>query len=352
MKTLKVLYAIQGTGNGHISRAREIIPFLEERCLLDILVSGTQAEVKLNQIVNYKLKGLSFIFGKRGGVDLGKTYFRASMFRLYKEIKQLPVEKYDLIINDFEPVSAWAGHFGNIPVISLSHQAAVLDINSPQPDVVDNFGKFILKNYAPTNHAFGFHFKSYAKNIFTPVINQEIRDLEPSDKGHYTVYLPAYDDHKLKEVFSAFKQVKWEIFSKHNKGNHQFGNISIQPVNRENFISSLQNCTGVLCGAGFETPAEALFLEKKLMVIPMKSQYEQQCNAAALKTMNIPVIPNLGSEHSETISNWLENGKSIKVDYPDTTENVLDKLFELYYSGQMSETFLNRDNQIISKWNL
>jgi uncharacterized protein (TIGR00661 family) len=343
MKTLRVLYAIQGTGNGHISRAREIIPYLEERCLLEILVSGTQAEVKLNQIINYKLKGLSFIFGKRGGVDLGRTYFRASMFRLYKEIKQLPVDKYDLIINDFEPVSAWAGHFGNVPVISLSHQAAVLDDNAPQPLLNDNFAKFILKNYAPANHTFGFHFQPYANNIFTPVINQEIRDLEPSDKGHYTVYLPAYSDQKLIEIFSNFKQVRWEIFSKHNKKNFMSGNISIQPVNREKFICSLKNCTGVLCGAGFETPAEALFLGKKLMVIPMKFQYEQQCNAAALKTMDVDGIPFMGNEYLETIGKWIENGKIIRVNYPDITEYVLDKVFEFYYSGKVLEPILAKN---------
>jgi hypothetical protein len=37
---MKVLYAIQGTGNGHISRANEIIPILERRVNLDVLVSG------------------------------------------------------------------------------------------------------------------------------------------------------------------------------------------------------------------------------------------------------------------------------------------------------------------------
>lgn len=342
MKTLRVLYAIQGTGNGHISRAREIIPFLHERCILDILVSGTQAEVILDHIIDYKLKGLSFIFGKRGGVDLGRTYFRASMLRLYKEIKQLPVEKYDLIINDFEPVSAWAGHFGNVPVISLSHQAAVLDINSPQPDVVDNFGKFILRNYAPANHAFGFHFQPYADNIFTPIINQEIRRLRPTDKGHYTVYLPAYDDQKLMQVFSKFKEVNWEIFSKHNKISVQNGNLSIQPVNREKFIASLKDCTGVLCGAGFETPAEAIYLGKKLMVIPMKSQFEQQCNAAALKTMKVPVIAHLGEENFDSISHWLHNSESIKVNYPDITEKILDKVFDLYNSGKILEPFLDK----------
>jgi hypothetical protein len=43
------------------------------------------------------------------------------------------------------------------------------------------------------------------------------------------------------------------------------------------------NATGVLCGAGFETPAEAIYLRKKLLVVPMKNQYEQQCNGIAVE---------------------------------------------------------------------
>ena len=42
---MKILYAIQGTGNGHVSRAREIIPFLRKYGNVDILISGIHAEV-------------------------------------------------------------------------------------------------------------------------------------------------------------------------------------------------------------------------------------------------------------------------------------------------------------------
>ena len=35
---MKVLYALQGTGNGHVARAREIVPILASRCDLDVLV--------------------------------------------------------------------------------------------------------------------------------------------------------------------------------------------------------------------------------------------------------------------------------------------------------------------------
>jgi predicted glycosyltransferase len=41
---MKVLYAIQGTGNGHLSRAEDIVPQLRKRCQVDILVSGTQSQ--------------------------------------------------------------------------------------------------------------------------------------------------------------------------------------------------------------------------------------------------------------------------------------------------------------------
>ncbi len=74
---MKILYAIQGTGNGHISRARDIIPILARKGELDILISGTEADVELPFSVKYKFKGLSFVFGKKGGVDLMATYKKA-----------------------------------------------------------------------------------------------------------------------------------------------------------------------------------------------------------------------------------------------------------------------------------
>ena len=106
---MKILYAIQGTGNGHLSRARDIIPELHKKKVnLDILVSGTQADVQIPFPSTYQLKGLSFIFGKKGGVDMWRTYLKTNSAKLQKEIKSLPISDYDLIINDFEPVSAWA----------------------------------------------------------------------------------------------------------------------------------------------------------------------------------------------------------------------------------------------------
>lgn len=326
---MKVLYAIQGTGNGHLSRARDIIPILKKKPIeLDILLSGTQADIDLPYPINYSFKGLSFIFGKKGGVDVWKTYIRAKSRRLQKEIKSLPIEDYDLIINDFEPVSAWACKLKNIPCLSLSHQAAVLMKGSPKPKKMDPMGRLILRKYAPTTTQYGFHFKKYSENIFTPVIRQDIRKAKVEDKGHYTVYLPSYSDEKILKILAKIKDVKWEVFSKHHKKTFQNNRITIKPITNEAFIMSMASSKGVLCGAGFETPAEALFLYKKLMVIPMKGQYEQQCNAAALKELGVPVISSLKSKYIHQIKEWLESDKRIHVDYPDITEELIDRVLQ------------------------
>ena len=292
------------------------------------MVSGTQANVTLPYPIKYQLPGFSFIFGKKGGVDVWRTYLKSNAKKLYIDIKKIPVEDYDLVLNDFEPVSAWAAHLKKIPCIGLSHQAAVTNNKSPKPKKKDRLGSMVLKKYAPTSMEYGFHFKSYDHNIFTPIIRNQIRNLKPGNNGHYTVYLPAYDDKKLLKSLSGFEKIKWEVFSKHNLKEIKLNNVIIKPVNNEAFLESFRTCQGILCGAGFETPAEALFLQKKLMVIPMKGQYEQQCNAAALREMGIPIVKSLKKKHHLKINDWLESDQSITVDYPDKTEEIIDEVIK------------------------
>lgn len=323
---MKILYAIQGTGNGHLSRARDIIPLLQQKGELDILVSGIQADVDLPYPVKYTFKGLSFIFGKKGGIDLLATYRKGNLKRLYKEIQSLPVEEYDLVINDFEPVSAWACKMKHKPCIGLSHQAAVINKKSPKPKKKDPLGKAILHNYAPVTAAYGFHFGAYDKDIYTPVIRSQVREAQPVNEGHFTVYLPAYDDARIIKVLSQVKNTRWEVFSKHSKKEYTEKNVHIRPVNNDAFIKSMISCAGILCGAGFETPAEALFLKKKLMVIPMKGQYEQQCNAAALETMSIPVLKSLKLKRVEQIEKWVKGKNYISVNYPNITAKIISQL--------------------------
>jgi len=323
---VKILFAIQGTGNGHLSRARDVYPELKKYGEVDVLISGIQADVDFPYPVRYRYYGMSFIFGSHGGVDMIKTAQKLKLGKLIKDIRKLPVKAYDIIINDFEPVSAWACKLQKVPCISLSHQSAVLNEYAPQPKESDFVGKLVLKNYAPVTAAYGFHFKAFANNIFTPVIRKQVREMMPTDEGHYTVYLPSYDDETLLTHLSHFPNVKWQVFSKHNKEAYTKGNVQLQPIENDAFIKSMAASTGVLCGAGFEGPAEAMYLGKKLMVIPMLAQYEQQCNAAAMEKLGVPVIKTLSAKYYDNINWWLIDGKKITVDYPDQTAKIIEQL--------------------------
>ncbi len=327
---MKILYAIQGTGNGHLSRAVDIIPELKKYGELDLFVSGAQAEIALPYPVKYKSKGLSFYFGKTGGINFYKTFHNNSSRDVMKEISHFPVQKYDLIVNDFEPITAWAARKKDVRIVGLSHQSALLSKKSPRPKFVDPFGEWMLKNYAPIKKYVGFHFEEYDKNIFTPVIRSAIREARVRDDGHYTVYLPAYDDKKLVALFMKLPKVKWHIFSKHATSPYHIGRISVYPISGQDFVESVVSCTGVLCGAGFETPAEVLHLNKKLLVVPMKSQYEQHCNAASLKNLGVPVLKKVKKKYLKKIEKWIESSKVLNIEFPDIAGKAVERLIDKF----------------------
>jgi uncharacterized protein (TIGR00661 family) len=215
-----------------------------------------------------------------------------------------------------------------MPCISLSHQCAVLHPEAPRADYTDPIGKLVLEKYAPVTAAYGFHFRAIGDRIFTPVIRKEIRALHPVNNGHYTVYLPAFSDETIVKFLSNFPDVSWQVFSKHNKTPFSAGNIQVVPVNNDGFTHSLESCAGILCGAGFEGPAEAMYLGKKVMVVPMKGQYEQHLNAAGAKEMGASVIETLSDEYLPEVGNWLKNGIAISVNYPDITGSIVDTIVE------------------------
>jgi len=328
---MKILYAIQGTGNGHICRAKEVIPYLRQHGELDLLVSGIQSDINLPFEVKYAFKGMSFVFGKKGGIDLLNTYMKNHLHSFMKEVKSLPIEQYDLIINDFEPISAWAANLKNKNCIALSNQCAILSDAIPRPKKEDLIGKFILNHYAPSTAEYGFHYQPYAPHIFTPIIRSEIRKLNPENLEHYTVYLPAYDSKYIAEKLGMIQEVEWQVFAKncHQASKHK--NVKVYPIESELFLQSMSTAEGVICAAGFGTTSEALFLNKKLLVIPQKQQYEQQCNALALKKMGVPIVKHLRKKHLPKIKKWIESGKNVSVHFPDQTALIIETIVSNEY---------------------
>lgn len=332
---MRILYGVQGTGNGHISRAVDIVPALKMHGEVDILISGFQAELDLPFEVTYRRTGMSFVFGKRGGINFWQTWKRNKIRQFIKDIRSLNVRQYDLVITDFEPLTAWACRLAGKGCIGLSNQYAVLSASAPQARSNDRVGKFFLNHYAPVTTGYGFHFQRYDKRIYTPIVRKQVRELSVTDEGHYTVYVPAYSDKRLIKHLSKLKHVSWQVFSKHEKRSYTVGNVSVQPIDNDAFLKSLASSAGVLCAAGFATPSEALFLGKKLMVIPQKNQIEQQCNAVALKGMGVATMKSLKKKRIKRLCKWVSSKQVVQVDYPDITQELVGRIVRTQTASEM-----------------
>ena len=327
---MKIFYAVQATGNGHISRAMELLPHLEKYGTVDIFLSGANSSLPSDVPVKYRSTGLSLFYNCTGGLDYWQLMRSLKPWKLRKEIDELPVEKYDLVINDFEYITAAACAKKKIPSIQFGHQASFQSGKTPRPVKKNMTGEWVLKNYARATHYVGLHFDRYDEFIFPPVIKKEILEAEPTDNKYVTVYLPSYCEPQLIEIFQKFRDTRFEIFSSQSRLPRSKGNIVFLPVDRSLFNKSLIHCTGIITGGGFETPAEALHLGKKIMTIPIRGQYEQLCNAAALENLGIICLKKIDESFGHEFYNWIVCKRSVQRDFSTTIPEALEYLFSIH----------------------
>lgn len=324
---MKIFYAVQATGNGHISRAMELLPYLKEYGDVDIFLSGNNSNLKLEVPVKYRSKGLSLYYTCNGGLDYWQIARRLNPLSLRREIKELPLEDYDFIINDYEYITAAACKQRNLNSVNFGHQASFQSDKVPRPETISKSGEWMLRHFSKGTRYLGLHFKSYDDFILPPVIKKEILEAEPKDKGYITVYLPSYCEKELVAVFSKFREYRFEVFSKQSATIHETGNITFTPIDKKLFNKSLISCTALITGGGFETPAEALHLGKKMMVIPIRGQYEQCCNAAALRELGVMTLFRIDNTFQRAFEKWQQEYLPVKMDYSKSIPQSMERLF-------------------------
>lgn len=325
---MKIFYAIQATGNGHISRAMEIMPYLQQYGKVDVFLSGSNSHLQPDLPVRYRSAGVSLFYGNKGGLDYWRMWKELNIRRIWQEARTLPVEQYDIVLNDFESITSLACRLKQVPSLGFGHQASFQSSKTPRAKRFDPAGELVLKHYAPASANLGLHFRSYDKDIYSPVIKQEIVEATPTDKGHITVYLSHYSDEVVLQSLQQIPDVLFEVFSKKVKEPVQVKNCRLLPISNQGFTQSLIHAHGVITGAGFETPAEALYLAKKLLVLPIRGQYEQWCNAAAVQSFGVPVVEKMDAIFPAQVQNWLAGPEPEKLVLTHNTYELVQMAVE------------------------
>lgn len=320
---MHIFYGVQGTGNGHITRARVMAKELYKAGFeVDFQFTGRPFDKYFEMAVfnGYQLRhGLTFEVEK-GEVSYIKTFLKSKPITFIKDVNKLNLSAYDLVISDFEPVTAWTAKTQGVPVIGLGHQYAFKhDIPTKGGDPL---AKLVMKYFAPADTHIGLHWHHFGQPILPPII--EHQDALPAViKNKIIVYLPFEDTKTVIEHLRPFDKFEFHIYSPED-ATSPVDYINCNPLSREKFQEDLKDCAGVISNAGFELASEALMLGKKILVKPLHAQMEQISNAAALKKLGYGQVMN--DLDSLVIDHWLHNGHAVQVSFPNTAKILVEWL--------------------------
>lgn len=332
---MKIFYAIQATGNGHIARAKELIPYLQKYGQVDTFLSGDNSHLQPGFDITYRSKGLSFLYNAEGGIDYKKTIRQMQFKRAWKEALDLPIHKYDIIINDFESITSLASKMKNKTSIGVGHQYSFLSRKVPKPKFKSFMGEMVLQHFAPTNQRIGLHFLAYDNFILPPVIKEQIKMAKISNMGHITVYLSQYSALAIREALSKCPQYQFQVFTQFVTQEITEGNITYLPIDNKRFAKSMCAASGIITGGGFETPAEALYMQKPLIVIPIQGQYEQKCNTEAIKQIGGRSMNSIKEINSEMLTDWLHQCRYKETFNAISNQFLTEKIIQMAFSGEV-----------------
>ena len=319
---MKILYGIQLTGNGHITRSIKIITALKSAGFdVDIITSGTNSQLNLPFKIKKQFQGLSFFYNKKGGIDWIKTLLLLKLKNFLSDLKY-DVSEYDLVISDFEPVSAWSARKYNKKSIGIGNQYSFRSNKVPRPFFKDIFSELFIRWFAPCKEYIGINYQKYDEFISLPIINDDLLNKKVINGNFYLVYLPSMSSDFISKQINNYGVGNWKVYSPDIKKDKTDGIVKLKKLDKNSFTKDLLNCKGVITASGFSTTSEALVLGKKLWSIPIKGQYEQMCNATSLSKMGV-FTKDL---NSDTIFEWIFEYKNIEYSWFNPIDNIIKKI--------------------------
>lgn len=318
---MKILYGVQGTGNGHISRSREII-----RCLksdgheVRVIVSGRDPALLWDMEFFEPftaLKGLTFAT-RRGRIRYLGTALQLDLIRFYADIRAFEAAGFDLAITDYEPVTARIARRHRLPSIGIGHQYAFcydIPVKGQNP-----LARYILDHFAPADHPIGLHWHHFGHPILPPVVPELEASPAPA-ANKILVYLPFEEIEDILRLLRPFDAHSFFIYHQLEQAEEQ-GHLHLRPYGRSGFLKDLLECSGVITNAGFEFVSEALAVGKKILVKPLAGQLEQLSNAEALAELKLGEV--MKRLEAEAVDRFLGKPRGVQVHYPNVARLIAD----------------------------
>lgn len=320
---MKILYGVQGTGNGHITRARALNQeLLKFGAQIDFVFSG-RAPKQYFALDEFPQR--NFLHGLKlavhhGKVNMLQTWQQNNIKVIFDEINRIDTRAYDLVISDFEPITAWAAKLQLQHCLALGHQYAFA-YNIPKA-CESILSRKLIKTIAPSSLSIGLHWYHFHQPILPPIIqhnSQLARSL-----NYYLVYLPFEDRQDIIDLLEPFENESFICFGPY-PAVEKVNNVIFRPTCAHDFHPTLCGAKGVICNAGFELISEALQLGIKILAKPLLGQMEQISNARALVELGLGLSMNQLNPHQ--LDYWLLNFQPRQIKYPNVAQAIAQWIF-------------------------
>lgn len=363
MGNKSVLFGVCGIGRGHIY---ESLPFIEEFMSrgykIAVLAFGDSYDYfKFQYTSNEHFEvfkvDVPWIHTNSTGIDFKRTaeesinksigYFTTNFESLHEVQEFLGIP--NIVISNYEPVSAVIAYSLDVPLVTLDQQSKYL-LNS-FPDISNYSSKadfsrlnlfFPKANLRIVNSFFKFSDDrtemSRQKIVYYgPIIRDQITALEWSnvteDSNLALVYLSSFSHYpftndELVLVLKEFSNYSFVIFANNknaysnsiSKANAR--NITVQRIGDENFYEILSKCCAVLSTAGHTFLSELMYLHKPVLVIP-NDRYEQHYNASIIDKHNFG--KSVSNINTEALRCFFENLSKYKTNIIENKDSILFK---------------------------
>ena len=341
---MKILYGVQATGNGHITRARALNKYFKQNTNIEIdyLFSGRAREdfFDMEEFGDFTCcKGLTFAH-EAGEIKLYRTIQQNSLMQLWKDIKQLDLSGYDIVLSDFEPITSWAAKRSGKTCIGIGHQQAFYHDVPKRGDAI--IPSAIMKYFAPASVSLGLHWHHFNAPILPPIAEVH-RHNEEVDPNKVVVYLGFEDPEEVIQLLEPFDQQLFCFYGPFPRYESR-GHIQLKPLSREGFKQDLATASGVICNAGFELTSEAIQLGLNILIKPLHGQMEQLSNAKAIEQLGLGMA--MDSLDPQKVEKWLTESSPSKVIYPDVAKAIAEWIDQKGW-----DTPGSTDKLIESLWN-
>lgn len=311
MSKLRLLFAVQGEGRGHLTQAlaaqeivrtagHEVAGFLvgssPNRTLPEFFRTKAAAPIR-------EFTALSFAFDRRNrGISMARTIlenvrqsrrFLKSFRRVRRRIRKW---RPDVVVNFYEPLVGLACRWvrPRPPLVAVGHQFLLEHPDFPYPPgkgpdlaAMRTYSRLVAPKPA-RKLALSFRpmedVPERRVRVVPPLLRPEVFEL-PLDvrEDFLLVYLlkSGYAE-EIRRWHEAHPDVRLHCFTDRPQEVEEVrvdDTLSFHRLNDEKFLDRMSRCRGLVTTAGFESTCEAMWFGKPVMAVPVENHFEQACNA-------------------------------------------------------------------------